>query len=271
MPTYTIQTRAICNDFSNITKLLKENNYEFIEKQHIKDTYFSSPENINPDLHTYEKIGEDFRIRLINDDNLIAQQHIDSLKAERKSPSHDIYLSADYFKGNKKDYDKAFKIAREKGFTHKLIEISKNREIYQKDDIKIFIDEIDLGIFVVEVNSETENEKDYSKIKSAHIEILKNIGVSQEKIISDGYTHRKITQHIKSDPQIRKEILNEELQKTIKELKQKEKASGEAFTDTGDGWHENPTYETIWNDILILNNKIIQIKKELIDLNQRDK
>ena len=95
---------------------------------------------------------------------------------------------------------------------------------------------------------------------------MRLLGIEDSQIITDSYIYRKIHFKIQNIPDIKLKLLEKELKELTAKLREKEMLSGEAFTDTGDGWHENPTYETIYHEMMTLNTMIIETREEIIKL-----
>jgi adenylate cyclase class IV len=261
---YTIQTRIFINDLNKILEIMTKNGYLKDAVIKLDDTYYSSPGDISEENHTYEKTGKSIRLRVIDNKVLFVEEQSDDYKAVNNKVNHDICKTHRLFEGSITDKETAINIIRENGCTEELTKISKIRTIYTKDNSsKIFMDDFGDKVYIMEVVDHINNFDEYDITKSKQLELIGNLNINSLNILSDGYTHRKITQNIKANPIKLKISLEEELKSTIELLRKTEKISGEAYHDTGDGWHENPTYETIYNDMLVLNKRIIDIKTAL--------
>lgn len=143
--------------------------------------------------------------------------------------------------------------------------IKKKREIWVKDSTSIIIDYYDSN-FILEIQMFPGSISEVDRCIELETRLVKELGINESKIISDSYLFRKIHYKIKSNPNIKINLLEKEIEEMTAKLRKKEMFSGESFKDTGDGWNEKPTYETIYHEILSLNRMIINSKEELNQL-----
>ena len=265
-----VQTRAFIKDVTPIKKALEESSFVEANSYKITDDYYAKPGINDPENHTFEKDGEDMRIRTLEFSNgtrqLLVQKHKGVVKTKDGKFSHGISDLETSLTGLEDDINKALDEIKKVGFTDKIATLKKSRTVYVNQCITVNLDKLEKDAFVIEISQEVSSPDDFDEIKASQLLLLEKLGVNSNQIIDTGYTHKKITQLMKNDPVARKEMLLKELEDSKRQLKEKEMLSGLAYTDTGDGWHENPTYETLYHDILSLNQRIIEIKQELLEM-----
>ncbi len=261
----SVQTRALLKDKDQTVKNILEKG--FILKGSIKltDSYYTDLKTNPTGIDSYEKTGKDLRIRITNNEKLILDRHIDTVKG-KGLPNHDICGYMVLFEGTIKDKNKALELAKKDRSPDFLIEISKERSICGLENTAINIDTYNGGINIIEIDNKINNKKDYAKTKQFQTDLLTGLGLASFDILSDNYTRQRINSYLKSDPKTRKMLLEKEIEELQKTRRSKEMISNEAYNDAGDGWHENPTYEAVVNDIMVINQRILAIKRELQEL-----
>lgn len=71
---------------------------------------------------------------------------------------------------------------------------------------------------------------------------------------------------IKSDPKIKVSYLEKEIQRLEKELREKLRRSNVEYTEAGDGWHDNAIWDALMDEVKVLQARIREIKKELVEI-----
>lgn len=244
-----VQTQALI-DRSFIASL-PEKGYIKTQILHIEDVYYVSGTDIDFPIHTFEKSGEFLRIR-----NGQAELHTISLNHTQNI--HRVRI-IETLEGD------ALMSGIKLGKTFEVETVKKKREIWEKDGKSIIIDYYDTNL-ILEIKMYPNDFSEIDACIANELQIIKDLGITDQQIILDSYLFRKIHYKIKSNPSIKMDLLEKEIANLTKKLREKEMLSGESFKDTGDGWHENPTYETIYHEILALNSMIIDAKEELNSL-----
>jgi adenylate cyclase class 2 len=142
-----------------------------ISTQIEEDTYFKHP------LRNYSKTDEALRIR--KSDNEFSLTY--------KGPKLNIKTKTrEELSIKTEDGISLENIMRKIGFT-KLIKLIKRREIYELNDVKIYVDHIEnLGDFI-EVEKIIYNFREVNKIENELFEILEKLGFSREESITKSY------------------------------------------------------------------------------------
>src|SRR3990167_600735 len=277
MTNLTVETRFVLTNKESVVKLLAENGFAPDPLMFITDIYYGNAKDLNPDKHTFDVTGKTLRLRIHStkkfndpDAGIVIELKESAKKDKSGHPSHEFVKTTTLFEGALKDKNKIDEYTRKYDMEYIVLELKKERTVYKKDAVVINLDVIPGGVSICEILEKANSEKSYSKIKKKQLDLCSILSVSKSSIFTDSYNHRAITMRLKNEPDFKLKLLEEELKKLTKRLREIEKESGEAYQDDfGNQLHDNARYEMLYNQIKIYNEQIIGVKKELIDIKKK--